>query len=83
LGTDLIGRLATAVVTRRPLVYCYACLAVRLGVDEQSLRDAARTLLARNEASFGIARRTCGGCGGVDEFLLMKPYLLLSETPPA
>ena len=83
MGTDLIGKLAPTVVTRRPPMYCYACLAATLGVEERNVRDAARTLLARNEAGFGIARRICCGCGRADELLLMKPYLLLSEDRQA
>ena len=83
MRTDLIGKLAAAVVARRPLVYCYACLVATLEVEERTLRDVARTLLARNGAGFGIARRTCCGCGRVDELLLMKPYLLLSEDRQA
>jgi len=71
LMIDLARQLAAAIETEHPVVHCWACLARRLGTEEGKIRDAAQQLLMMEPGHFVLARRSCAGCEGIDELLVL------------
>ena len=67
---DHVGALAQAVLSHRPDVHCFLCLAPQIGITEKTVRDAAQVLLVRG--GFLIESRVCATCGNVEDLLVVK-----------
>ena len=68
---EIAGRIAALIVEGRPDLWCYGCLASKVGVSEKDARDGAQALLTR--PGWILIRRSCASCGRQDDLLAQPP----------
>jgi hypothetical protein len=64
----LADRVASAVREDFPDAHCFSCLATRLAVTEDDVRNAAQALIM--DGAFRVDRRVCHGCASTDAMLV-------------
>jgi hypothetical protein len=61
-----------------PFALCPACIAGKLHVAEDEIRNAEQVLVP--QAGFAITRRSCYGCGNIDDLLVLKAEAARAES---
>jgi hypothetical protein len=65
---ELVERVVQAVVASFPFAFCFNCLATRLGLSENLVRDATQSVISRED--FRVERRSCYGCNRIETVLI-------------
>jgi hypothetical protein len=61
-----------------PFALCPACIAGKLHVAEDEIRNAEQALVP--QAGFAVTRRICYGCGNTDDLLVLKQEPARAES---
>ena len=68
---DLVRQLAATIESQHPVVYCWACLARRLGAEQGTVRNGAQQLVITERRRFILAYRSCANCELTDTALIL------------
>jgi len=66
----LAERLGAVIKAGHPYAYCFRCLSHVMMLSEKAVREAAQVALLHD--GFGLKRRVCHQCEGVDNALVVK-----------